>query len=400
MWGFNSRRWRYWIVGFSKRIGICTILEAELWGIYEGLLAAWSVGSQFLLVESDCLEAINLINNRGAPDVVLSMIHSISALLNRSWCVQFSHIVRDGNHAADWMAKLAPSDDLFCHRQSTASVHVIRHQSALPFVFAFSSKHITHLFFRFSNPQPKNKIVKKYAFLLLLGLKFLASPLEQVYLTIKPTNLTFTMWNFVSKAFTGASRSKTGSLKQSQVSSECSDDDLSLNNQGEERLECPICCEFFNVVENIPYVLWCGHTLCKNCVLGLQRAVLKYPTLPIHLPFFVACPWCNLFSLRVVYKGNIKFPSKNYFLLWMVESMNGDRSKSISSIHRGHPPACSTNRTIDGGNQLRCINTGRTSCAIHRSENSTSSRNQGHLVTGYFSAERLQLSLHCDTFHK
>ncbi|KAE8673855.1 putative serine/threonine-protein kinase [Hibiscus syriacus] len=198
------------------------------------------------------------------------------------------------------------------------------------------------------------------------------------------------MWKFVSKAFTRASRSKPGSLKQSKVYSECSDDDLSLNNHGEERLECPICWEFFNVVENIPYVLWCGHTLCKNCVLGLQRAALKYPTLPIHLPFFVACPWCNQFCLRVVYKGNIKFPSKNYFLLWMVESMNGDRSKLNSPIHRCHPPACTINRTSEGGNQRRCINTRRASCAIHRSENSTSNLNQIRLVTSYFSAGRLQ----------
>ncbi|XVF54370.1 hypothetical protein PTKIN_Ptkin05aG0176100 [Pterospermum kingtungense] len=200
------------------------------------------------------------------------------------------------------------------------------------------------------------------------------------------------MWNFASKAFTGASRLKTDLLKPNQVSSECSDDDTSLNNCGEERLECPICWESFNIVENIPYVLWCGHTLCKNCVLGLQRAVLKFPTLPIHLPFFISCPWCNLFSLRLVYKGDVKFPSKNYFLLWMVESMNGDRSKSKSSFHEGHPPACSTNRTVDGG-QLRRVNNRRASCATHHSEHSESSHNQGRVITSNFSVERLQLSL-------
>ncbi|KAK6261688.1 hypothetical protein QUC31_007504 [Theobroma cacao] len=191
------------------------------------------------------------------------------------------------------------------------------------------------------------------------------------------------MWNFATKAFPGVSGLKTDSLKPSQVSSECSDDE-SLNNSGEERLECPICWESFNIVENIPYVLWCGHTLCKNCVLGLQRAVVKFPTLPIHLPFFVSCPWCNLFSLRLVYKGNVKFPSKNYFLLWMVESMNGDRAKSHSSFH-GVPPACSKNRIIDAGNQLRRVNNRRASCSTHHSESS--------LITSYFSAERLQLSL-------
>ncbi|XP_022768914.1 uncharacterized protein LOC111312676 isoform X2 [Durio zibethinus] len=201
------------------------------------------------------------------------------------------------------------------------------------------------------------------------------------------------MWNFASKAFIGASRLKIDSLKPSQVSSECSDEDTSLNKCGEEILECPICWESFNIVENTPYVLWCGHTLCKNCVLGLQRAVLKFPTLPIHIPFFISCPWCNLFSLRLVYKGNVKFPSKNYFLLWMIESMNGNRSKSNSSFHGGHPPDYSTNKKIDGGNQLRRINNRRASCATHHSEHLESSQNQGPLITSYFSAEKLKSPL-------
>ncbi|KAJ4884512.1 RING/U-box superfamily protein [Raphanus sativus] len=97
----------------------------------------------------------------------------------------------------------------------------------------------------------------------------------------------------------------------------------------EERLECPICWEPFNVFENVPYVLWCGHTICKYCLLGLQRAVvIKSSGFPFQLPFFVTCPWCNMLSLRLVRNGAIKFPSKNYYLLWMVESMNGSRSDS------------------------------------------------------------------------
>ncbi|XP_074317049.1 uncharacterized protein LOC141653244 [Silene latifolia] len=115
--------------------------------------------------------------------------------------------------------------------------------------------------------------------------------------------------------------------------SECSDDDASYESNREEGLECPICWESFNLVENVPYVLWCGHTLCKNCVMGLPWAVLKSPTLPVHLPFFISCPWCNLLSPRVLYKGLLRFPRKNYFILWMVESMNGERTRSYTSSH-------------------------------------------------------------------
>ncbi|KAK1407337.1 hypothetical protein QVD17_38951 [Tagetes erecta] len=144
----------------------------------------------------------------------------------------------------------------------------------------------------------------------------------------------FNMWGFGSNSVPG-----TSALKYK--SHDCSDDEISETNSGDEGFECPICWESFNIVENVPYVLWCGHTLCKNCVLGLQWAVVKLPTLPIQLPFFISCPWCNLLSFRLVYKGNLKFPKKNYFLLWMVESMNGDRVKSHSSSCGDHLPVSS-----------------------------------------------------------
>lgn len=135
------------------------------------------------------------------------------------------------------------------------------------------------------------------------------------------------MWGFASKSIAGTSEPNNSP----RANQESSDDEISINDSRDEGLECPICWESFNIVENVPYVLWCGHTLCKNCVLGLQSAILKLPNLPIQLPFFISCPWCNLLSFRFVYNGNLKFPHKNYFLLWMVENINGERYKSCLS---------------------------------------------------------------------
>ncbi|MQL85676.1 hypothetical protein Taro_018197 [Colocasia esculenta] len=151
------------------------------------------------------------------------------------------------------------------------------------------------------------------------------------------------MWSFASKAIGGSIGPKDKCLKTCPANTECSDDEVSSNISREEGLECPICWESFNIVENVPYVLWCGHTLCKNCVLGLQWAMVKFPTLPIQLPLFISCPWCHLLSFRLVYKGDLKFPRKNFFLLWMVESMNGDRVKTHSSFSAGHQPGWSSN---------------------------------------------------------
>ncbi|KAK8686830.1 hypothetical protein V6N13_125847 [Hibiscus sabdariffa] len=131
------------------------------------------------------------------------------------------------------------------------------------------------------------------------------------------------MWNFACNAI--GSIGFKSSKETSQACSECSDDEVCSNGSRDEGLDCPICWESFNIVENVPYVLWCGHTLCQNCVMGLQPALLKFHTQQIMIPVFISCPWCHLLSLRLAYKGNLKFPRKNFFILWMIESLNGDR---------------------------------------------------------------------------
>ncbi|XP_010096574.2 uncharacterized protein LOC21387753 [Morus notabilis] len=157
------------------------------------------------------------------------------------------------------------------------------------------------------------------------------------------------MWGFAANAISNIGLKKN-LIHPSQPSAECSDDDACSNGSGEEGLECPICCESFNIVENIPYVLWCGHTLCKNCVMGLQWAVVKFPTQQFQVPLFISCPWCHLLSFRLVYKGNLKFPRKNFFLLWMVESLNGDRVKFGSSSGGENQQVLHQNRNLAVGN--------------------------------------------------
>lgn len=190
------------------------------------------------------------------------------------------------------------------------------------------------------------------------------------------------MWGFASNAVSSMGLRKNQSF-QSQPCSDCSndeDDEESCSSESkEEGLECPICCESFNIVENVPYVLWCGHTLCKNCVLGLQWAVIRFQAQQIAVPFFVSCPWCHLLSLRLVYKGNLKFPRKNFFLLWMVESLNGDRVKSCPSMDDGD----STARIASSSSGARALF-------------SSSSRPRGERVEGrYFSLHKsLDLLVH------
>ncbi|GMI99264.1 hypothetical protein like AT3G29270 [Hibiscus trionum] len=199
------------------------------------------------------------------------------------------------------------------------------------------------------------------------------------------------MWSFASKCIAGTVGLKNDSVKQTHASSECSDDESSSVVSRDEGLDCPICCESFNIVENVPYVLWCGHTLCKNCILGLQWAVVKFPTLPIQLPLFISCPWCNLLSFRLVYRGNLKFPRKNYFLLWMVESMNGDRLKSHSSFAEDRQLDLSSNINLPAGIQMTRSNH-RRGQYLHHSESSGSAHDRTYLAD-YFNLERIQSTL-------
>ncbi|MBA0851216.1 hypothetical protein Goshw_015474 [Gossypium schwendimanii] len=46
-----------WILGFNRFLGVCSVLEAELWSIFEGLSLLLKQGFDRVLICTDCLEA-------------------------------------------------------------------------------------------------------------------------------------------------------------------------------------------------------------------------------------------------------------------------------------------------------------------------------------------------------
>ncbi|KAK9036128.1 hypothetical protein V6N11_078144 [Hibiscus sabdariffa] len=105
-----------WVIGFSKRLGIYTALEAELWGVLEGLLSAWSVGIPRLVLEVDSLDAVRLIQQGQAGYRSLSLVNYIVELLSRRWEVRVEHVLHEGNKLADGMTKIVHDIDFLCHR--------------------------------------------------------------------------------------------------------------------------------------------------------------------------------------------------------------------------------------------------------------------------------------------
>ncbi|GKV06468.1 hypothetical protein SLEP1_g18364 [Rubroshorea leprosula] len=99
-----------WIIGFSRNIGWTTSIAAELWAIRDGLEVAISKGLSKIIVEIDSKIATILIES---ADISLHslgiLISDCRSLLGRFADAQISHIYREANTAADFMAKLGTS---------------------------------------------------------------------------------------------------------------------------------------------------------------------------------------------------------------------------------------------------------------------------------------------------
>ncbi|MBA0701976.1 hypothetical protein Goari_020614, partial [Gossypium aridum] len=50
--------------GFSHKLGICPVLEVELWGAFEGVKLVWEKGIKKIVLEMGCIETINLLNGQ------------------------------------------------------------------------------------------------------------------------------------------------------------------------------------------------------------------------------------------------------------------------------------------------------------------------------------------------
>ncbi|KAK8548099.1 hypothetical protein V6N12_061021 [Hibiscus sabdariffa] len=107
---------RRWIMGYTKRLGVCSVLDSELWGLFEGLLSAWSLHIRYLLVETNSLEAYRIITEPSAACGGSTLVPYILELISRPWEVRLSHVRRNENALADHMAKMALASDFIVHK--------------------------------------------------------------------------------------------------------------------------------------------------------------------------------------------------------------------------------------------------------------------------------------------
>ncbi|KAL5738336.1 hypothetical protein ACOSP7_031097 [Xanthoceras sorbifolium] len=96
-----------WIGGFISNKGIGNVLEAELWGMAEGLFYAWQAGFKLVIIETDCKHIVELLGQeikRCHP--LFNLLHKCKSFIQGDWICKVTHVYMEVNMLADWMAKL------------------------------------------------------------------------------------------------------------------------------------------------------------------------------------------------------------------------------------------------------------------------------------------------------
>ncbi|XP_017604367.1 uncharacterized protein LOC108451147 [Gossypium arboreum] len=94
-----------WIMGFCRYLGNCTMVEAELWGILDGLNLILDRRFERLLIQTDIIEVVNAIqesSSRNSNFAIFRRFHLILKMV-KQWRIQ--HIPREENLVVDTLAK-------------------------------------------------------------------------------------------------------------------------------------------------------------------------------------------------------------------------------------------------------------------------------------------------------
>lgn len=71
-------------VRLHKALGTCSVVQTELWAIYDGLKLAWQRGLRNILVESDNMAVVHVLNDMKSDFSALSLTRSIKVSCKES----------------------------------------------------------------------------------------------------------------------------------------------------------------------------------------------------------------------------------------------------------------------------------------------------------------------------
>ncbi|KAK5844588.1 hypothetical protein PVK06_000728 [Gossypium arboreum] len=101
-----------WKAGFARNIGVYSIVVAKLWGIHGGLIQAWKTGARRLILETDSLTTVELIQRSDQEESSNAILREIKKMLRWKWTTNLIHTHREGNRVTDTMATIALTKDL------------------------------------------------------------------------------------------------------------------------------------------------------------------------------------------------------------------------------------------------------------------------------------------------
>ena len=81
-------------------IGRCSVMNAKLWGIFQGRSLAWDQGYIRVIMEFDSMAAVSaIVNNDRTLNGNYALIYNVRKLFQRKWPVSIHHVYRDANRA-------------------------------------------------------------------------------------------------------------------------------------------------------------------------------------------------------------------------------------------------------------------------------------------------------------
>ncbi|KAK8486596.1 hypothetical protein V6N11_068290 [Hibiscus sabdariffa] len=95
-----------WHYGFTRNIGHCSVLFAELWALHDCLSKAWSLNFRRLVIETDCMEVIRILKHSSNTRIGNNLIELIRNWTRKEWQLVIRHVSRNLNHVANRVAAL------------------------------------------------------------------------------------------------------------------------------------------------------------------------------------------------------------------------------------------------------------------------------------------------------
>ncbi|KAE8729875.1 hypothetical protein F3Y22_tig00003096pilonHSYRG00043 [Hibiscus syriacus] len=96
-----------WIVGFSRSLGKCLVLIAELWGAHDTLVHALRLGFKSVVIEKDNAEVVDIYNNLFDALAGNTLVDALKELRDQDWTTRMVRIKREINGVADKLASMS-----------------------------------------------------------------------------------------------------------------------------------------------------------------------------------------------------------------------------------------------------------------------------------------------------